>query len=84
MPWSLLDISLARILDYKCHNLEQAAEEKREKENLIFLINSATIAMVAEDTKSTKDEPQTFYKALNHVTLESLRKLKEAIQKEFL
>ena len=47
--------------------LEQAAWEK-EKSN--FLINQATIAMVAEDTKLIKDELQMFNKAWNHSSAE--------------
>ena len=40
--------------------IKEAAEEKNEKENLIFLID---LAMVAGNTKTIEDEPQTFNKA---------------------
>ena len=53
------------------------------KENLNFLIDLAIIAMVAKDTKPTKDKPQTFYQAWNHPISESQRKWGEALQKEF-
>ena len=38
------------------------AGQKKAKENLNFLIDLATIAMVAEDTKPMKNEPQAFNK----------------------
>ena len=38
---------------------KETGQEKSAKENFYFLIDFATIAMVSEDTKLTKDEPQT-------------------------
>ena len=46
--------------------IKKVAQEKSEKENLFFLLDLATIAMVTEDTKPTKDEPQTFNDVWNH------------------
>ena len=43
--------------------VEEIAQEKVMKENLIFSIDLATITMIAEDTKSTEDEPKAFNKA---------------------
>ena len=51
--------------------VEQATQEKSAKVDLIFLID---LTMVAEDTKSMEDEPQTFYKAWSHPNHESQRK----------
>ena len=51
--------------------VEEAAQEKDVKENLNVLINFATIAKVAEDTKPMKDESRTFNKAWNHPNPES-------------
>ena len=62
---------------------KKAAQENSAKENLNFWIDLAIIAMVAEDIKSTEDEPQSFNKAWKHSNLESQRKGQEAIQKEF-
>ena len=50
--------------------IEQVAQEENSKENLNVSINLATIAMVAKDTESTKDEPQTFNEACNHANAE--------------
>ena len=49
--------------------VKEAAQEKSKEENLNFLINLATIVIVAEDTKPTKNEPQTFNKNWNHFYL---------------
>ena len=62
--------------------VQQAAQEKSAK-NLNFLIDLAIIAIVAKDTKSMKDEPQTFNKAWSHANLEQNRKWQENSQKEF-
>ena len=50
--------------------VKEAAQDKSAKENLNFLINLATIAMVVEDTKPNEDEPQTFDDAWNHPNFE--------------
>ena len=46
--------------------VEQAAQEKAAKKNLIFFTDLAPIAMVSEDIKPTKAEPWAFNKACNH------------------
>ena len=60
--------------------VEQTTEVKHSKENLIFFID---LAIVAENIKSTKDEPQAFNKAWNHPCHLSWRKWQVDIQKEF-
>ena len=60
-----------KIIKQAAWEVEQAAQET---ENLIFLIDLATVAMVAEYTKPTKDEPHTFNKAWNYPNAESQRK----------
>ena len=63
--------------------VKEAAQEKSAKENLIFLIDLATIFMLAMETKPTKHEPQTFNKAWNHHHSKSQRIWQEAIQEGF-
>ena len=45
--------------DESTNIIKQAAQETMARENLKFLIDLAIITMVADDTKSTDDEPQT-------------------------
>ena len=51
--------------------VKEVAQEKASKENSNFLIDLATIAMVAEYTEPTKDDLQIFIKACNHPNPES-------------
>ena len=43
--------------------MEQTKQEKAEQEHLNFMINLATIAMVAENKISMEEEPQMFQEA---------------------
>ena len=63
--------------------LSKRLKKKVQKKIFNFLIDLATVAMVAEDTKPMEDEPQTTNKASNHLNLKSWRKWQEAIQKKF-
>ena len=53
---------------------------KIANENLNFLVD---LAMVASNTKPTKDEPQTFHEAWKSSQADSQREWQEAIYKEF-
>ena len=46
------------------------------------MINLATTAMVAEDTKSTDDKPQKFNKAVNHPSVNEIWPHEEATRME--
>ena len=46
--------------------MKHAKQEKSAKENLIFLIDMATIAIAAKDKMTTKEEPKMFDEAWNH------------------
>ena len=50
--------------------MKQAAQEK---ENLIWLIDLAMIAMTIKYKKPIDDEPQAFNKAWNHLNMKSQR-----------
>ena len=60
--------------------VEKVAQEKSAKENLKFMID---LAMVAEVTKPTEDEPQPIIKAWDYSNSKSRQKLQDAIWKEF-
>ena len=64
-------------------NLQSSYIEDANKIVKQALIDLATIAVVAKDTKSTKDKPQTFKEALNHPNFESQKIRQEEIWKEF-
>ena len=57
--------------------------KKSAKENLIFLMDLTTIAMVVKGTKFMEDEPQTVNKAWNHPNPKLQLTQQEAVQKEF-
>ena len=50
--------------------VEQAEQWKEVRENLIFLIDLATVGMVAEENVTTNEEPKIFNKAWNHPDME--------------
>ena len=60
--------------NYNANRVKQAVQEKSVKENLNFLIDLGTIAMITEDNKTTKEEPQIFNNEWNHPSDESKRK----------
>ena len=51
----------------------------RPNKNLNFLIDLATITMVAKNEKTTEEEPKNFSEAWNHLGMDSQRKWCEAI-----
>ena len=61
--------------------IEQAKQEMAVNENLNFLIDFATTAMVAKVKSYTEEEPKNFNNAWNHPDMESRRKCNEAIKK---
>ena len=56
--------------------------KKKSKEKFDFLIDLSTIIMVAKDTKSTKDEPQTFTEAWINPNPKSWKKWQKATWKK--
>ena len=72
-------------LQASCNNdaskiVKEAAHEKNTKENFNIMID---LAMIASNTKPTKDEPWAFGKAWNHPNAESWSKWQETTLKEF-
>ena len=59
-------------------SFNENANAEAEKENLYFLIDSATAVMVAEDKIATKEKSKIFNKAWDDSNEESQRKWSEA------
>ena len=56
-------------------------QRKRLQKKFEFLIDLATAAIVAEDTKPTQNKPHLVKKGLNHSDPESQRTWQESIQR---
>ena len=65
----------ALCIDSNSKIVEQVVQEKAAKENLNFLFDLATNAMVVDDIMSMKNELWVFYEAWNHSNPESQKKM---------